>query len=203
MQSLNIISLLFILFATAASGEENILKHWNLSDSISESITKGNLYADAKVDTLAKKKGQKLADQSFDFIIAGLHPKSCQIALRKLSKYENFKDWLSFMKRSDYSAKSQMIQLKVDHFLFPVPLIISFKIPRITKAGDYPYQFPHGFLKGLKGTIYVREVKGRCLFVTDAKWLGPDTKYPDIVLSIFSETVSKLGMKRLFRISSI
>ena len=79
---------------------------------------------------------------------------------------------------------------------------LTFKLPRITKVGSYEFVFDQGFLKDLKGTIYVVNYKNRCLFFTKAQWTGPSTGFPDIIFEFFSQTLAKISMEKLFRISS-
>ena len=79
---------------------------------------------------------------------------------------------------------------------------MTFKIPRIKKEGAYPYRFHKGFLSGLKGTIKLFNYKGRCLFYTDAKWVGPHSGYSDFVFELFSSTLARIAMNNLLRIST-
>jgi len=78
---------------------------------------------------------------------------------------------------------------------------LTFKIPRIKTAGHYPFTFDHGFLKDLKGTIAVTSVGKFCMLTLKADWRGQDTKIPNLAFSAFIQTVGKLGLEHLIRVS--
>src|SRR5690606_26116288 len=129
----------------------------------------------------------------------GIHPRNCVRVMRKLSLYENYHSYIDFIKTSTYSEKDQKFTFTVDHVLLPFPMIVSFKIPRITKAGDYKFVFESGFLKDLVGTIIIRDVGKYCLMGLKSDWSGPKTKIPDLVFATFIQTAGKLGLERLMR----
>ena len=140
--------------------------------------------------------------QSLKFSIAGLHPKSCDYALKKLSLYEEYSRYLDFVKVSKYDESKQEIDFFIEHTLLPYPIELTFILPRVRTVGQYPFRFQLGILKDLKGIIYVEKYKNRCLFYTSADWYGPHTGIPSLLLEIFSQTLSKISMELLFRISS-
>lgn len=167
--------------------------------NLKEKIFEGTVFSESNVKS--SKVDQK-STQELNFTIAGLHPKSCSYALKKLSLYESYSSFLDFVKESRFDEKKNEINLLLSHTLLPYDMRLIFTLPRITKEGVYPFTFDHGILKDLKGNIYVINHKGRCLFFTKADWIGPHTGFPNILFEIFSQTLSKMGMERLFRISS-
>lgn len=139
--------------------------------------------------------------QSLDYNIYGIHPNDCKTALKKLSRYEKFHEYLDLVKLSGYDENKKMIYLFIDSALLPFPMSLNFKIDRITKPGRYEFSFDKGFLKGLIGHINVHETKTGCYFHADSKWSGPTSKIPDTIFEIFSETVGELAMNNLFRVT--
>ncbi len=138
--------------------------------------------------------------QSFELYTQGLHSKGCVYAMRKLSLYEQYKDFLSFVTESSYEKET--VNFLLDHTLLPFSMRLKFKIPRIRKPGAYPFTFDAGFLKGLKGKIHLKKMKDkRCLFTLTANWKGPHTGIPNLIFEVFSSTLTEMGMKHLFRIS--
>lgn len=167
--------------------------------SIKENILNGEVFSESKV----KSSGEKpFVTQSLNFSIAGLHPKSCDYALKKLSLYEEYSRYLDFVKVSKYDDAKQEIDFFIEHALLPYPIELTFILPRVRTIGNYPFRFQIGILKDLTGMIYVNQHKDRCLFYTSAKWNGPHTGVPSFILEIFSQTLSKISMELLFRISS-
>lgn len=167
--------------------------------SVKENILKGNVFAESKVESTGEKPNGK---QSLKFNIAGLHPKSCDYALKKLSLYEAYSTYLDFVKESYYDDQKQEIDFYLDHPLLPSKMELTFMLPRVKSVGKYPFKFQVGILKDLTGMIYVGVYKNRCLFYTTAKWDGPHTGIPNFIFEIFSQTLSKISMEMLFRISS-
>ena len=170
-----------------------------LRDDIKKSIESGNVYSNSQVFSFTESDEKR---QSLDFIIAGLHPKSCQFALKKLSLYEKYKDFLSIIKESDYDESTKQISFVFSHGLLPVSMGLIFNLPRIRKEGIFSFYFDRGFLAGLKGQIHVINNQGKCLFYTRARWEGPHTGYSDTLFSFFSGAFTKLAMENLIRISS-
>ena len=64
--------------------------------------------------------------------VAGVHPRNCTRAMRKLSLYENYKNYMDFIKSSQYDEISQKFSFTIDHTLLPFPMIVKFKIPEQT-----------------------------------------------------------------------
>ncbi len=140
--------------------------------------------------------------QSLDYKIYGLHPKSCSFALTKISRYERYSEFIDFVKKSRYDEKSQMVFFEFSSILLPFDMLLSFKLPRIDRPGTYQFSFDKGFLRGLVGSIDVRQENEQCFFHGSAKWNGPDSAIPDTVFELFSKNLGKAAMERIFRFSS-
>ncbi|HXH29452.1 MAG TPA: hypothetical protein VNJ01_01445 [Bacteriovoracaceae bacterium] len=168
---------------------------FTLSEGQLEDVLEGNVVSEGNVDTPAAKQ------QQMKLHVAGIHPRNCHKAMRKLSLYENYSDYMSFVKKSSYDEKTKRLLFNVDHTLLPFPLVVSFKLDRITKAGSYPFTFENGFLKDLQGTVIVRDLGKFCLLGLNTDWKGPETKIPNLVFSSFIQTIGKLGLEHLIRVS--
>jgi hypothetical protein len=170
--------------------------------NLKEKILEGEIFSESKVKSLKSQTADSNAEiQDLAFTIAGLHPKSCEFALKKLSLYENYSLFLDFVKKSQYDVSKEEINFLLSHTFLPYDMQLIFKLPRITKEGVYPFRFDHGILKNLKGEITVKKIKQKCLFFTKADWQGPHTGFPNFVFEFFSQALSKLSMERLFRLS--
>lgn len=155
-------------------------------------VNENRIFVISKVESFDKK-------QSLNFEITGLHPKSCSWALVKLSQYEQYSNFLDFVKSSEF--KDNRINFLLDSSIMPYPMRLNFVLPRITEPGVYPFKFDKGFLKGLFGKIHVSNHENRCLFHSTAVWVGPETKIPDKIFELFSHTLARISMETLFRIS--
>jgi len=160
-----------------------------------ESLREGDVISVGKVDS------PKDNEQQLMLFVAGIHPRNCTRAMRKLSLYENYHQYMDFIKTSQYSDSTNKFSFTIDHALLPFPMIVGFKIPRITKEGHYPFVFEEGFLKNLKGTVIVKEIGKYCLLGLKTDWRGPQTKIPSMVFGTFAQTVGKLGLEHLIRVS--
>lgn len=165
------------------------------SEGETEDLLKGNVISVGKVSSPTKETQQMM------LFVSGVHPRNCTRAMRKLSLYENYSSYMDFIKVSQYDEQKQQVTFIMDHMLLPFPMNLTFKIPRITKAGKYPFTFDHGFLKDLKGTIGVAEVGKFCLLTLKTDWQGPETKIPNLAFEAFIQTVGKLGLEHLIRVS--
>lgn len=172
-----------------------------LKPETQKQISRGEIISISKVNSY-QNKANKLERQNLNFQIYGLHPRSCRLALRKISRYENFSKWVDFIKTSEYNDQTHLVYFVLSHSLMPFDMELEFEIPRITTTGSYPFIFSRGLLKNLKGTIDVYEDRGQCLFVTKAIWDGDKTKIPDSVFEFFTQALSKKSMEIIFRISS-
>lgn len=165
------------------------------SEGETEDLLKGDVISVGKVSSPTKDTQQMM------LFVSGVHPRNCTRAMRKLSLYENYSSYMDFIKVSKYDEQKQQVTFIMDHMLLPFPMNLTFKIPRITKAGKYPFTFDHGFLKDLKGTIGVAEVGKFCLLTLKTDWRGPETKIPNLAFEAFIQTVGKLGLEHLIRVS--
>ena len=182
------------------TSSEKIFKNIPLKESVKKSVLQGEIFSESNVKSFENAKG--ITEQSLYFQILGYHPKSCNFAMKKLSRYEDYKKFVDFIKDSSYDEKDQELNFLLSHALLPYNMRLIFKLPRITGPGTYPYSFEIGVLTGLKGNIQVIDYKNRCLFYTDAKWNGKYTGFPNLVFEFFSQVLSKASMEILFRISS-
>jgi hypothetical protein len=175
--------------------EEEIKKFFPISKGQLDDLRAGNVISEGDVKSPSDK------DQEMHLFVAGIHPRNCTRAMRKLSLYENYSQYIDFIKESKYDENNQKIHFIIDHTLLPFPMSLSFKIPRITKEGHYPFTFDNGFLKDLKGTVVVKEVGKFCLLGLKTDWRGPQSKIPNLVFETFVETAAKLGLEHLIRVS--
>lgn len=160
-----------------------------------EDLLKGEVISTGKVDSPTAKEQQMM------LFVSGVHPRNCTRAMRKLSLYENYHTYMDFIKTSSYNESTQKFSFTIDHTLLPFPMIVGFKIPRITKEGIYPFTFEDGFLKGLQGKVIVQEVGKFCLLGLKTDWRGPESRIPNLVFGTFVQTVGKLGLEHLIRVS--
>lgn len=199
-----LLSLSFEVFPNENKAEiissENIFRNIPLKESVKKSVLSGEIFSESRVKSYENAKGK--TEQNLNFQIMGYHPKTCSFAMKKLSRYEDYKKFIDFIKDSTYDVKTQELNFLLSHALLPYNMRLIFKLPRITGPGEYPYSFEIGVLSGLKGMIKVIDYNKRCLFYTDAKWTGPYTGFPNLLFEFFSQVLSKKSMEILFRISS-
>lgn len=192
---------IFALFSGLILGVERepvTLKTLPFKESINKKISSGEIYGESIVTSFSvnEKKMQEL-----HFKISGLHPKDCRFALRKLSRYEKYKDYIGFVKMSTYDDRKERVYFVISSALLPFNMALTFKVPRIVAPGVYPFSFDQGFLSGLTGEIHVAKEGNRCLFYTSADWRGPDSKIPNGVFEFFSRALAEKSMSILFQIS--
>lgn len=179
-------------FAYDAKLNEFYNKHWKVTKRTVEYIEKGEIIVDAIVDT-------KNNQQEFKMYVAAMHTKSCHRILKKLAMFENFEDWISFIKSSKYDDKNRLWTIKADHTLLPYPMLVHIIVDRPTKTGHYPFIFPTGMFTGLKGHFIIKKHKNKCAFYATSYWKGKDTGLPDFIIELFSETLTKIGGEVVFR----
>lgn len=167
----------------------------NLTDSQKKQFADGEIISYANVVSPSDKR------QKMNLIVAGVHPRNCVRAMRKIGMYEDYSKFIDFIKKSEYDPKSTQLRFTIDHTLLPYAMIMTFKLPRITGVGSYPFIFEHGFLKDLKGTIGVQSIDKFCLLTLKADWQGPDSGLPNLALEMFAQTLSKVGLEHLIRLS--
>ncbi len=192
-----------LFFSARASSQTSISslrKYYQKKDIYSKSLVRrikdGHVVSSATVEL-----DQKNRWQSLEFYVTGLNDSSCRKTLRKTRQYEEFKNYFSYVKKSDYNEANKNIYLFIESKLLPVPMILDFKISRVDAPGTYPYTFEKGVLKGLQGTITVLKHGRSCMVFSDGKWKGTPTKFASTIIEIFTETLSKISLERLFRLS--
>lgn len=183
----------------SSSFSEPVEKELKLFHTFSEGeikdLLKGDVVAEGKVDSPSEKEQQLM------LMVSGIHPRNCVRAMRKLSLYENYNQYMDFVKQSSYDDRTQRFSFTIDHTLLPFPMLVKFKIPRIKGEGHYPFVFEDGFLKDLKGTVIVKSIGKFCLLGLKSDWRGPETRIPNMVFGTFLQTVGKLGLEHLIRVS--
>ena len=196
-----IIFLNFFIFSSLSHASEDEVEkffklHWNLTDTAIKALKNKEILSDAEVETIKDQ-------QIFTMKGAALHNKSCDIVLRKLSRLEEYKNWIDFIKKSDYREKNQLFTVKAEHTLLPYPMIVYIFVKRPTKPGKYPFVFPSGIFTGLKGDFIIKEVNKRCALYVHSYWKGKKTNIPGVVIELFSETLARIGGEVLMRKSQI
>lgn len=199
---LNITTLFLSFNAMALQSLPNYtsLADFPLSASARESILANKMIVHSHVEDSTNNAANL---QKLDFHVAGLHSRDCKFAMRKLSQYESYKHFLTFVKDSAYDENQQRVKFLLSHQLLPYDMILSFNLPRIKGPGAYPFSFDKGILKNLTGVIHLAPYQNRCLIYTSAQWQGPHTKIPNFLFELFSSTLSRLSMEHLFRLSGI
>ncbi|MFZ4714386.1 MAG: hypothetical protein ACOYL6_11760 [Bacteriovoracaceae bacterium] len=170
------------------------------SATVLKRVDDGEVYTKSIVED--QGSGEK-REQSLNFMITGLHPKSCHFALRKLSLFEQYKNLVDFIRDSQYDEKMGRVYFLLESKILPVKMSLSFNIPRINKAGVYDFSFDQGIFLHLKGKIHAYEYKNKCLIFSEAHWQGRHTGYPNIMVELFSETLSKISMETMFRVTKL
>lgn len=198
IKMMKLLTLFFIFFFSnhAVSKDTQLKKFyapkWKMTDRSIEYLLDGEILSDATVDSEDKT-------QEFQMKVAAVHPKPCRKILRKLSMYEKFEQWISFIRSSKYDDKNRLWTIRANHTLLPYPMIVHIIVDRPTKPGKYPFVFPTGMFTGLSGHFIVKKHKNRCAFFATSYWKGTDTKLPNFVIELFSETLTKLGGEIVFR----
>jgi len=194
---------LFILLFFTWAGKSTAPLNWHelpITDSSKKSILENNVFVSSNMNTLTLKN--KIKKQQLDFKIIGRHKKKCHYALKKISQYENYQYFISFIKKSTFDEKSKRVFFGLDDPLMPFKMSLQFIIPRIKTPGLYHFSFDRGLLKDLHGEIHITSHAGRCLFYVHARWLGPYTSIPDLLFELFSTTLGRRATEKLFKMSS-
>lgn len=191
-----------MLFSTLALGVNKVslveFDQLPLNKTQKNRVLAKKVVINSEVETV--ENGKK---QSLSFYIVGKHKRSCRFALKKLKRFELYKDFIGIIKSSTYNQSTRDLSITMIPPIIPGKLSLNFKIDRITGKGVYPFTFEKGFLRGLKGEVHVSEHKHRCLFYIRSKWKGTKTRFPDRIIELLSTTVGQLAMEKLFRISSM
>ena len=187
-----VLTLIFFNFCHADDVSDFFLKYWKMSPQAIEAVKNKEIISDADVET-------KDNEQYFVMNGAALHNKSCTTAFRKLSRLENYKDYVDFISQSNYKEKDRLFVVRADHTLLPFPMLVYIIVDRPTKEGKYPFSFPTGIFPGLSGDFIIKEINGRCALYVHSFWKGKKTKIPDLVIEMFSETLARIGGEVLIR----
>ena len=205
MKKLHLIFILysFIFLNTDTHSREldkKFLKSIKFQQKNVDKAFRGSVQSISKVESY-EENGAEF--QTLNFRMVGVHPNRCKIALRKISLYEEYSDFISFIKKVEFSEENKKLAFFVDHKLMPYPMVLGINIGRVSRPGSYPYTFDKGLFSGLKGTIVVKDYKRKCLIAIHNSWTGKHTKIPNLVIEIFSQTLMRIGMEKVFRFSRI
>lgn len=165
--------------------------HWKLSKKSYSYLKKSELLAESTVGSTGK-------NQTMNMKVAGAHDKKCTKILRKLSLFDQYKNWISFVHESKYDPENRLLTIRADHTLLPFPMIVHVLVDKPTKEGVYPFVFPTGIFTGLKGKMHIKQTQKHCAVYSEANWSG-HKKIPDFVVEVFSETLTKLAAQALLR----
>lgn len=188
----NFFIFLFFSFSALAQDVTIYKKYWDLPTQSLREMHAGEPLIDTKVSSSD-------TNQKFEMKAMALHNKKCQIPLKKLSRLENYSQLISFIKSSEYDEASKLWTVRADHKLLPFPMIVHIIVERPTKEGVYKFVFPSGMFTGLRGTFHIKNIDNRCLFFAESFWSGPKTKIPNLVIEIFSKTLSRMAADILMR----
>ena len=131
------------------------------------------------------------------------HKKKCTIVLPKISAYENFPSFMPFVSKVKYNEQKQELYMLIESAYLPIKMNMQFIIPRLENVGEYDFTFTHGFLKGLKGKITAIDLNNSCHIHMNIKRSGAPTKYSDLILELFSVTLTKIAVDKIYRHSAI
>lgn len=184
-----------LLYAKEIEKVEEIVE---ITESSKIALKKGHFVIKSEIQSLNHNK-----EQSLNFLALGSNTQNCHDSMIKLSRYEIYPHYLDFIKEVSYHEEKEFLSFIIDHTLLPFRMSIEFVIPRIKEAGIYRYRFDKGFLKDLQGTIeLIPEEDDRCLFKISAQWYGPHTGIPDSIFELFSSTLTRVALEKMFRLSS-
>ncbi len=186
---------LFLSFSLFA--QENPLFKLNYSENILKRVDKGELISSADV-----KFDEENKIQSFKVFGLGLHKRNCKTAMRKISVYENFPNYLSIVNKSSYDQNKKIANFQLSPPILSKDIDVFIEIERIKDQGHYPFKFVSGFFTALDGSIDLTDFENRCLFHVTASWAGPHSDIPGPILKIFLEAIIKTGLENLFRVST-
>ncbi len=170
---------------------------WQGPVKFQEDLSRGEVVA------WAEARDQSDSQQTLSTKVIGLHPRSCAWGLAKISRYEHYSQHMSFVRESRYDEKTQTLSLLLEHLVLPYPMTLTLKLPRISGPSVTPFLFPHGIFAGLTGTIHVASIGNRCAYFLRASWRGTSTKLSPLVIETFAQTLSKIGLEHLIRISTL
>lgn len=176
--------------------------HNFFSRSNLEYLNDNRVIVNSVVET-AKKGNEE--QQKMVVRVAGIHGKSCAESSVTLAQYEKYKDYITFVKSSDYKDGKVYLTLKAEPI--PVQFSLDLKIERLKDPGIYPYLMGVGIFEGMTGEVHfydfvdTKSQKKKCFYYSDAFWQGKHTGYPNILVETFTTTIAKKGLERLFIMS--
>jgi hypothetical protein len=174
-----------------------ITEKWNSQSQILKNLQEQEVISEATAQQVSQSQ------QSLSLKVIALHPRTCQRGLKKISLYEDYKSHMSFLQKSEYDEKKQMVFFTIDHSLLPYAMVLNFKLPRIKSESVTHYIFTHGLFKNLQGEIHVQSIDNRCVYFMQASWLGETTKLNASIVEAFAQTLTKIGLEHLMRIASL
>ncbi len=184
-------------FALSPSGEKSLKLFLKERDYYSRTnlkyLKEGRLISTSKVIDAPKGKHKAWAKA------AGFHTSKCSPVLKVISRYEDYKKYMSFVSTSQYYQDIFSLVFKVS--ILPVEFFATMKIDRVFKPGTYSFTFIGKSFKGSKGEIVVQEIEQRCLMYVRLDLDVNDLGYPDFIMENFYTTVAKLGLRKLFQVS--
>ena len=190
----NIISLLSLLMSTA-SGNDGVEQWLPFKHTQPQFLKTGEVHSDATMNDL---EGEK---QELYLTVKGIHKKRCRQVIPRMSRYERLKEWIPFMKKSDYNSETSFLLIATDHALLPWPMTMQMTLPRISDSPKTEFVFITGFLKGLKGEIHWEQKKLGCFISLESYWKGPNTKISATIFELFTQTLARIAIEKLFRVA--
>jgi len=145
--------------------------------------------------------------QTLSHYVAGIHEKNCEESTAILGKYEDYKNHIPFLEKTEYDGKEIKMILNAQSLIPLLPekyfkFNIDVEIARLKGPGSYKYVMGLGIFQGLTGHVNVIEMPDKkCLFHINAEWKGKDTKLANLIVKNLTEMISKRGLEKLFSIS--
>ncbi|MAZ47926.1 MAG: hypothetical protein CME65_05145 [Halobacteriovoraceae bacterium] len=180
------------LYAIPKDLKQYLKSRWKLSYTEEKYLDQGKILTDANV---TDQQGL----QSFDMQATAWHQKKCRKVIRKLSQFELYPEWISFIKKLRYNDQTKLMTMHADHPLLPFPMIVNIVVERPKKPGHYKFRFPTGIFKGLTGYFDIAQYNNRCHLYVESHWTGKKSKIPNLVIELFSETLARIGGEILMR----
>ncbi len=190
--------LFFILFINNIFAYENDHETFH-KKALSQLLQQNKIITDVKASDYKEEKKQELT-----IYTTGLHPKSCLFSSARISQYESYPLFVDYIKESFYSSESKNWHLLFESPLIPASFTLDFTFPRLTQTSEnmtYPFHFPTGIFKDLKGTVSLEEIHGRCRYTVRAYWKGEKTFISSPMMEFFIAAVAEIGMRKLFQFS--
>lgn len=162
---------------------------------------------DGKVIAHSEANDPKPKTQSLVHYVAGIHKKTCTDSAQTLGKYEEYKNYIPYLEKSEYDGKKIHMILNAKTIIPLLPekyfkFDITVEIDRIKGPGAYKYVMGLGIFQGLHGFVTLTEMPDKkCLYHINADWEGQDTGLPNLMVKMLTEAISKKGFEKLFTVS--